>query len=110
MLKKLVVIIFIFLEMACGPDEKSIEYYNSQISSIVDSTIYYKPVNTKKYFFLVEDKWYVIPATFYGFFINYIKKGDSLYKDAGRWDIYVYKKKNGEWVEKYFRGAQDSWK
>jgi len=35
----------------------------------------------------------------------FIRKCDSLHKEVGRWDIYVYKNKNGEWVEKYFRGA-----
>ena len=108
--KILLVILMFFSFLSCSEDEKIIEYRNSNISGIVDSMIYFIPFTGKKQFFLVKDRWYVVPARYYAVFFHYTSKGDSLYKDAGRWDIYVYKKKNGEWVEKYFRGAQDSWK
>ena len=107
--KLLLIITFITL-LSCGPDERSINYKNSEIAGIVDSLIYYKPLDTKKFFFLLNGHWYVVPGRYYVSFFHYLDKGDSLYKDAGRWDIYVYKKKKGKWVEKYFRGAQDSWK
>ncbi len=110
MKKRSIIILLIFFLYTCGPDRRSLEFRNSQISGIVDSTIYYKPLSPKKFFFSVENRWYVVPATFYGYFINYINKGDSLCKASGRWDIYAYKKKNGRYVEKYFKGAQESWK
>ncbi len=104
-----IIIFFFFISLSCGPSERSLEYRNSQISGIVDSTIYFKMSDSKKHFLLVQNKWYVVPASFYGYFINYVDKGDSIYKELGRWDIYVYKKKNGKYIEKYFICAQDNW-
>jgi len=104
-----ILIAFVLFSLSCGPSKRSLEYRNSQISGIADSIIIYKILDAKKHFFLVEDKWYVVPAGYYVDFIRYIDKGDSLYKEPGRWDIYVYKRKNGKYIEKYFSGAQDYW-
>ena len=98
------------LVLSCGPSERSLNFRNSQITGKVDSIIITKRFDYKKNFFLVKNKWYVVPAGFYGFFIDYVTKGDSLYKESGRWDIYVYKKRNGTYTEKYFSGAQEYWK
>ena len=104
-----IIILLILLLMSCGPSERSLEYRNSHISGIVDSIIVFKVLDAQKHFFLVDDKWHVVPAKYYAHFIDYIDKGDSLYKETGRWDIYVYKRKENMLIEKYFRGAQDKW-
>lgn len=83
-----------------------LDFRNSQISGSIDSMIYLKPLEPKNLFFFVKNKWYVIPHSYYISFFHYINKGDSLYKESGRWDIYVYKNKNGRIIEKYFNGAE----
>ncbi len=109
MSKFLIMVIFTFLIISCGPDERSLEYKYMKISGIVDSVIILKPLDTKRFFFLISEKWSVVPSKYYVEFIHYISKGDSLYKEPSRWDIFAYKKKNGKYIEKYFIGAQDNW-
>lgn len=92
-----------------GPSEESLLFRNTSIHSKVDSLIYFKPLQAKKHFILVEGTWYILSAKYYGYFYNYLAKGDSIAKAPGRWDIYVYKKQNGKLIEKYFKGAQDDW-
>ncbi len=106
---KFVLILFIIVLSSCGPSKDHLEYKDSIIKGKVDSLIIRKMSDLKKHFFLVENKWFSVPAGYYTRFFKYIEKGDSLYKDRGRWDIYVYKKKKGKYIERYFEGAQDYW-
>ena len=91
--------------------KRPVEFKNTSITAKVDSIIVYKGIkDPKDSFILINSVWYELPGNYYGSFVRYVEKGDSLYKESGRWDIYVYKKKNGTYIEKYFSGAQDYWK
>lgn len=100
-----------FMFAFCSLSEESINFRNSEIYGKVDSLIYHKDVlNSKRFFFRVNYKWYSVPSKYYGSFFHYTNKYDSLAKESGRWDISVYREKNGKWTEKYYKGAQGHYK
>ncbi len=111
-MKNLVFILLLaglILFASCKKENRDKLKYAS-FSSVIDSVeMYPNPRSGRTHAILVDGTWYKLFANYYGTFIRYVEKGDSLFKEPGRYDIYVYKKKNGEYIEKYFRGAQWYW-
>ena len=54
----------------------------------VDTSL--KMFDPKSYYIWVNDKEYKLLSRYYFDFIRYVEKGDSIYNEMERWDIYVY--------------------
>ena len=84
------------------------EFKNDAVIGIVDSvdnTV--NAFNPSTDCIWVKGKKYDLFLNYYYDFSHYVQKGDSVYNKAGHWDVFVYRKKDGKYIEKYFRGAPD---
>ena len=104
----IIVVVSLFIK---NPDKESAKFRELKIAGIVDSVRIYPGIQDPQSSYVwINDKKYIFSIKYYATLIDFIAEGDSIYKDSGRWDIYVFKNKNGIYTETYFEGAKNYYK
>ncbi len=106
-LNPLLVALMLLFVNSCGKNYYK-EFFVESFAAKVDSIRTPGMSLRRVYLVQVDGRWYKLPFH-YTPFVEYVSKGDSVFKDSNRWDIRVKKKIGNETVEKYFEGAQDDW-